>query len=384
MKYDISNSQYAKFWESKEARNALTLLINNPEIIRMNYNFHRSQFSIDPNIIERNNEGIAPFVAKMFERHAPYMLDMRAPLGETLPRDKNVLQTYMGTVPDFSAKGYVEQAMEREYKQRMLEEYFGDDSDIIMHYADDLQTLFDEANQTLSYIGATALSTGIGKYDKGDGIKSVIYKAPIPAENFVKAGEKVWSDPSCKLLSQMQKIEQDFRDRTGYEGPMKWQIEKTQFQNVFLKNAEVIATVQDWRALNEKVNLTGMTITKDMAMQALAGTDIISPVEIVEESQTDGTRGKVKGWKTGIAVLRPSGYAGSIKQATILDAEMTRKYGSTVIAKVFAKRDLFTIMNTTLNNGNFKEWHTDLLVSAVPVLEEFLYHVIVDTTQADV
>lgn len=384
MKYDISNSRYAKFWESKDAKDALTIFINDPEIIRMNYNFHRTQFSIDPNIIERNNEGIAPFVAKMFEKHAPYMLDMRAPLGETLPRDKNVLSTYMGTVPDFSAKGYVEQAMEREYKERMLKEYFGDDTDILNQYADDLQTLFDEANQTLSYMSAQSISNGFVKYDKGDGIKTAVYKAEIPAENFVKAGEKTWSDPSCKLLSQMQKIEQGFRDRTGYEGPMKWQIERTQFQNVFLKNAEVITTVQDWRALNEKVNLEGMTISRDMAMQALAGTDLISPVEVVEESQTDGTRGKVKGWKTGIAVLRPTGYAGQIKQATILDSEMTRKYGSSVIAKIFAKRDLFTVVNTTLNNGNFKEWHTDLLMSAVPVLEEFLYHVIVDTTQADV
>ena len=40
-------------------------------------------------------------------------------------------------------------------------------------------------------------------------------------------------------------------------------------------------------------------------------------------------------------------------------------------------------MNSVVVNGNFKEWHTDLFVKAIPTLDEFLYHVIVDTTQAN-
>lgn len=72
-----------------------------------------------------------------------------------------------------------------------------------------------------------------------------------------------------------------------------------------------------------------------------------------------------------------------MKRASLLDKTMAEKYGSSVISKVFATADIYTFMNTTLNNGDFKEWHTDLFVSAVPVLEEFMNHVIVDTTTAD-
>ena len=40
-------------------------------------------------------------------------------------------------------------------------------------------------------------------------------------------------------------------------------------------------------------------------------------------------------------------------------------------------------MNSVVNNGNLKEWHTDLMMSAIPTLDEFLYHAIIDTTTAD-
>jgi len=73
-----------------------------------------------------------------------------------------------------------------------------------------------------------------------------------------------------------------------------------------------------------------------------------------------------------------------IRHTTILDQQMYEKYGSSVISRTFAKTNngLCTLMNTTLNNGNMKEWHTDLMMSAIPSLDEFLYHVIVDTTVA--
>jgi hypothetical protein len=44
---------------------------------------------------------------------------------------------------------------------------------------------------------------------------------------------------------------------------------------------------------------------------------------------------------------------------------------------------LGVVMNSVVVNGNFKEWHTDLFVKAIPTLDEFLYHVIVDTKTAN-
>ena len=44
---------------------------------------------------------------------------------------------------------------------------------------------------------------------------------------------------------------------------------------------------------------------------------------------------------------------------------------------------LFTLENITLDNGNMLEWQTHGLMAAIPSLDEFLWHIIVDTTTAD-
>ena len=108
----------------------------------------------------------------------------------------------------------------------------------------------------------------------------------------------------------------------------------------------------------------------------------ISPIEIVEEAQKDGGT-VVHGWASNVAVLRPVGMAGLIKRADILDKTMDRKYGSSVISTVWSQLDIFSLVNTTLNNGRFKEWHTDLMVAAIPTLDEFHEHVIVDISKSD-
>lgn len=380
-KYDFNLSTYAKFWGSRDARQALTLFVNDPTIVKRLPAFWRSQFSVDPILTQRNNDGTALFSANMRKQVLENMLDWRAPLAETQVRDKKGLEHYEGTIPDFAARGFVEQAMEREAKERMFEEYFGSDAQILSAYADDIQAMVLEADSTLSHLAAMAISKAEVVYNYGSGIVGPIYKAPVPAENFVPGGSVSWADnANCKLLDQMEKIEQDFRDRTAYAGPLKWQMTRAMFNTYVLKNAQVIAYINDWRTINDKPNVAGWSVNEKMFNEAFATNNPkISPIEIVEEKQyNEGS--PVHGWAENIAVLRPQGYAGQLKRAELLDRKMAEKYGSKVIDKVFANLDIFTIMNTTLNNGDFKEWHTDLFVSAVPVLEEFLNHVIVATT----
>ena len=64
---------------------------------------------------------------------------------------------------------------------------------------------------------------------------------------------------------------------------------------------------------------------------------------------------------------------------------MFEKYGNNSITKSFAQMEggIYTLVNTTVPNGMYKEWHTDLIMSAVPSLNEFPYHIIVDTTSAN-
>lgn len=380
----FESSRYARFWSSREAQDALRMFVNNPDIIRGNYEFWKSQFEVDSTTIQRGSDGVALFMAKVIDRKGGRMLDMRAPLGDANQADKNGIEAWTGSVPDFIAPGYVENTMEREARVRMFNELYGDDATLLLSYANEIQKMVDGGNQTLSNMAAQMLSKGEIAYNFGDGIKGNVLKCPVPAANFKNAGAVVWSDTAnCKLLDQLAKLEEDFRVEKGLENvAMKWQIPYSIFRNVFLKNAQVIEYIKNWRRVNDKGYADNMPITRQMFSEVFAENELFSPIEIIEEKQLDVT-GSVSGWKTGIAVLRPAGYAGSVKRASILDVDLFKKYGARAVDKVFAQRDIFTIVNTTLDNGNFKEWHTDLMVAAVPVLEEWPYHLIVDTTTAD-
>lgn len=382
MKFE--NSRYAKFWGSKAAQDALRVFVNNPDIFSSNYDFWKSQFEVDPKIIERGSDGVALFMAKLIDRTPGRLLDMRAPLGDANQADKSGIEAWTGSIPDFIAAGYVETALEREHKKRMFDELFGRDSELLLAYANDIQKMLDGANQTMSNMAAQMLSKGEIIYDAGRGIKGNVLKAPVPDANRRKAGAVAWSDTTnCKLIDQLAEIETKFRMDNGLEGAaLKWQIPFEMYRNVFLKNAQVIEYIKNWRKANDKGWAESMPINSRMFEEVFSDNELFSPIEIIREKQRDVER-TISGWKTGTAVLRPEGYAGSVKRADVLDIKLHKDYGSTSIEKVFADRDIFTIINTTLDNGNFKEWHTDLVVAAVPVLEEWTNHLLVDTTTAD-
>lgn len=380
-KFDINNSRYAQFYSDADF---LRTFVDGANFVNTNFSFWKTQFRVDDAVTPTDNKGLATFTVQSVKTELTPMMDMRAPLGKSKPIDNEGLEFYTATIPDFIAPSIVEQAMEREYKRRLFEQY-GNDTAIILQWTHKVQGQIDSANQTLSNMAAQLLSTGQIDYQAGRGIKGYTQKANIPTENFVKAGETVWTDPNCKLLDQMAKIEETFRDKWGSDMPMKWQIPLKMFRENFLTNKQVI----EWVRLAK--SLVGITlpefsvVTEEEVMDALAKYGKISPIEIVVEKQKD-YKGMVNGWKDGIAVFRPAGYAGVIKYTDVLDVAMHENYGSSVIQKTFAKvgdSGLFTLVNTTLNNGNYKEWHTDLMVSATPALEEFPYHVIVNAKEAD-
>lgn len=382
-KFDFSNSTYSKLWDSVEGTPLLSFILNNPDMIRANPAFWRQHFGIDPNITPTNADGTATFVSRLRELNDAYLMDMRAPLGDSIPEDKKGVSYYTGVIPDFIARGTVEQAMEREYKEQLFVENFGNDAQIVAQFVDDIQTKIDSADMTLSNMGAQLMSKGYINYQAGLGIKGGILKAEIPAENFLNAGEKAWSDPEAQILTYMAQIEADVRDKQG-DIALQWNIPYKMFHNVILKNNQVIELIQQFRTLNEKPIVSGMGVTEAMFREAIVAFEGISPIVIIQEKQRDVV-GMVSGWEENVAVLRPVGLAGLIRHTTILDQKMYQKYGATTIARAFAKtgNGLYTVMNTTLNNGNMKEWHTDLMMSAVPSLDEFLYHYIVDTSSAN-
>ena len=381
MKFE--QSTYNKIWDSTEGSQIVTQILNSPDLINANHMFWTEKFRVDPNITPTNQEGEAVFISRMREIESGVLMDMRAPLGDSVPEDKKGIAYYSGVIPEFISKGTVEKATERDYKEKLFEQ-FGDVSLVAAYATDVLQSKIDSANQTLSNMSAQLLSTSKIIYKSGVGIQGNVLKAEVPAANFLKAGAKVWTDTTARLLDQIVEIVEDVKDKTGIAN---WQLEvtKDQFKNCFLKNAQVIEWVRYMNIINNQPLPERLVLSREMAMSALASFEGLPPIVIIEEKQKDADSTIVHGWKAGVAVLRPAGIAGYMRRTTIKDTELFTKYGNSVSSYSFtpALNGLATVRNSVIVNGNFKEWHTDVVLAGVPSLDQFLYHYIIDTTTAN-
>lgn len=381
MKFE--QSTYNKIWDSTEGSQIVTQILNSPDLINANHMFWTEKFRVDPNITPTNQEGEAVFISRMREIESGVLMDMRAPLGDSVPEDKKGIAYYSGVIPEFISKGTVEKATERDYKEKLFEQ-FGDVALVAAYATDVLQSKIDSANQTLSNMSAQLLSTSKIIYKSGVGIQGNVLKAEVPAANFLKAGTKVWTDTTARLLDQIVEIVEDIKDKTGIAN---WQLEvtKDQFKNCFLKNAQVIEWVRYMNIINNQPLPERLVLSREMAMSALASFEGLPPIVIIEEKQKDADSTIVHGWKSGVAVLRPTGIAGYMRRTTIKDTELFTKYGNSVNSYSFtpALNGLATVRNSVIVNGNFKEWHTDVVLAGVPSLDQFLYHYIIDTTTAN-
>lgn len=382
----FENSQYSKLWKSNEGRLILQTILANPDLIKANHTFWASKFRIDPQITPTDAQGRATFISEMREQTQGHLMHMRAPLSHSEPMEKGGLKYYTGTIPSFSANQFKETATEREYKEKLFDQ-FGDATLIATYATDVLQYFLDSGNQTLSRMSAELLSTGKITVDWGDGIKGNVLKADIPADNFLKGGTSAWTVTDFLLLDRLRELVQKLNDKLGWENAA-WQLEITRdkFNNTFMKNTQVINWVKLQYALDNNMygtsDVPSGIVTFDRTLAAIAKYDGMPIISIIDEKQNDVNLGTVHGWTAKNAVLRPVGYAGYIRRSEIIEREVYTKYGNSTINKVFASalQGLGLIINTTLNNGELKEWQSEFIMNAIPSLDEFLYHFIIDTT----
>lgn len=389
MKFELST--YSKIWDSAEGRKIVTDILNDPNLIQANHTFWREKFLVDPMITPTNAEGEAVFTSRMRPLDSGVLMDMRAPLGDSIPEDVKGMSAYQGTIQEFISKGTVEKATERDYKAQ----YFASlgDAELVARYAMQvLQPKLDSANQTLSYLSAYLMSHGHLAYKQGVGMQGNIYQPYIPAENFRLAGSSVWSDPDAPLFDIMRKHEEEIKDATGLNIAWQWEVTRDMFDNVILKNKQVIQWIKDAYLVNSSQiaagteNLSGLVVNEENFYKYVGQIQGLSPIVIVEEKQKDETNGLVHGWKEGVAVFRPTGYAGLIRRTTIADERLFKpEYTNPSNSYSFASalEGLAVVRNSVIVNGNLKEWHTDLVLAATPSLDEFLYHFIIDTTKAN-
>ena len=389
-KFDFNNSRYAKFFSDKTNQNFLQSFINMEGLLYTNYGWYKTQGVKASIPTPTAGNGTATFSVKGRDMKAAPLMDLRAPLGDSNQMDKEGIYWYTASIPDLVAPGFVETAMEREAKERQFE-LFGNDADLVAAWVHTLQSQIDSADVTMNYMTAQLMSTGKIDYRNiGRGIQIPLHKADIPEENFTTAGTKVWTDPDCKILSQMAAKEKMYREKWGYQGAMVWQVTRKMFYEVLLPCSEAKELVDNYKKnpLAYIASTETAPTTQDLFVRAFRDYPGVSPIEIVEERERNLTNTGdtfVQGWNDKIAVLRPAGYACEFQYTNSLDRQMFQKYGSTVISKVWALANdgLCVVVNTTTNNGLYKEWHTDVMMSACPALVTFRNHVIVDTSVAD-
>lgn len=389
-KFDFNNSRYAKFFADRSNQRFLQTFLDTEGVIYTNYSWYKTQGDKASGATPTDNTGVATFNVKVRKATAAPLMDLRAPLGDSNQMDNEGFAWYSATIPDFIAPGFVETATEREYRVRQFQE-FGNDADIVASWVHDVQKMVDSADATLNYMTASLMSTGKIDYSAiGRGIRLPLHKANIPEDNFVGAGATIWSDTeNCRLLDQMKAIEEAYREKRDYQGALVWQMPRDMFYKVFLANKQVAELVASYKSNPQAwiAQTDGQTPTETLVRYALSDFEGVSNIEIVtekERNKTHETDTFIHGWAQNVAVLRPAGKCVQFQYTDNLDRLMFEKYGAKTVQKVFAQTNdgLGTLVNTTLNNGIYQEWHTDVMLSAVPALMEFPDHVIVDTATA--
>lgn len=394
----------------------LQTLIDNTIEIKENTFFWQEHFRVEGNEYDIDMSDLkknpAWTVRQKVNRTVP-MADAMAPLSETMQLDAEGMEEKTGSIYQYG-KGLFETSMSKLELEARLRE-LGPDQNLVTGFVRGVADLVKTHNLTASNMAAQTLSRG-GQYGNTialtnvaggtattQGFSGVITSqgSYIPASNFKTAGQYVWNNASCDIPEQMRKIEQDFKEANYIPDgtPFEWDLPWDMVVNVLLKNASFIKEVNRYIALyapdkvivvtsgNSTTNVD--TITWEQLVQySRSPISKISPIRIVREQQTvQGitTYTTVKGWKAGVAVLRPLGFAGVLVHAKVPEAELMRsgEVNNGIQFSLAKIQNFLYVINKVTPNGMLKSYHTDVLGRYATVLDESQYHVVVDTTTAD-
>lgn len=394
----------------------LQTLIDNTIEIKENTFFWQEHFRVEGNEYDIDMSDLkknpAWTVRQKVNRTVP-MADAMAPLSETMQLDAEGMEEKTGSIYQYG-KGLFETSMSKLELEARLRE-LGPDQNLVTGFVRGVADLVKTHNLTASNMAAQTLSRG-GQYGNTialtnvaggtattQGFSGVITSqgSYIPVSNFKTAGQYVWNNASCDIPEQMRKIEQDFKEANYIPDgtPFEWDLPWDMVVNVLLKNAAFIKEVNRYIALyapdkvivvtngNSTTNVD--TITWEQLVQySRSPISKISPIRIVREQQTvQGitTYTTVKGWKAGVAVLRPLGFAGVLVHAKVPEAELMRsgEVNNGIQFSLAKIQNFLYVINKVTPNGMLKSYHTDVLGRYATVLDESQYHVVVDTTTAD-
>lgn len=389
--FDFNNSRYAKLFSSKDNLNFLKTFLDQKDLLYTNYGWYSTQGHRASMPTPTDYDGVATYSVKSRKAEAAPLMHLRAPLGDAPEMDSEGISVYSGSIPDFIGYKWSENALQREYKEKLFQQ-FGNDADLIAAWVRDVvQVGKNSAEATLSNLTAQLMTKASMSWKgKGEGLQQFLQKIePFPEENKKKAGVKVWTDPECKIITQMRKIEDDYRDeRGGYEGALVWKMTRKMYRETFLENAEVKEWYQKWCVAKRMAYTDSMQVLDEDFKRTLSDMTGLSPIEIVvekERNKTVNTDTFVQGWEDKYVVLCPAGDSVEFKWTPIRDQTLQQKSGAKNIDASWASiaNGLVTVGNYVVDNGLFREWQTKVMMSACPVLIDFMNHVIIDTSTAN-
>lgn len=345
------------------------------------------------------------------------MADPMAPLSETRQLETEGYSEKTGSIYGYG-KGLFDTSMSKLELQARLAQMSPEDRTLLTAAQRGIADLIKSHNLRLSNMAAMTLSYG-GAYNtttaqnivpagqtptltsQGFSGVTVSQSAYIPLANFKKAGTKVWTDATCDIPSQMQKLEYDFKVANNLDEstPFEWDIPYDILVNVLLKNNFFIAEVNRYIRLeapdkvviisNSQSALDTSTITwQQLVAYTRSSISKIAPIRVVREQQTvQGitTYYTVRGWKPNTVVLRPLGMAGVVVHAIPEWAKLMNsgEVNQEIKWSMAKWNNLLYVINKITPNGMLKSYHTDVLGRYATVLNESQYHVCVDISTAD-
>ena len=397
----------------------LQTLIDNTLEIEANAFFWQEHFAVEGNEykidLQDTKKNPAWTVRQKVNRIVP-MADAMAPLSETAQLDTEGWEEKTGSIYQYG-KGLFDTSMSKMELQARLRELNIQDQNLITGFVKGVADLVKTHNFRASYMAAQTLSYG-GAYSntntiafkgttgsitstKGFSGVSTMQQSYIPIENFKKAGTKVWSANDCDIPSQMQKIEHDFKVAKGLSDDfaMEWDIPYSIVTSILINNSYFKAEVNRWIRLYapDKVivvtsGASGIdtdTITWEQLVAYSRSTiSKIAPIRVVKQQskvQDFTTVTDVSGWKPNTVVLRPLGMAGVLVHAETADVALMRsgEVNSNIQFSLAKIQNFLYVINKITPNGMLKSYHTDVIGRYATVLNESLYHVVVDIATAD-
>lgn len=387
----MAKFNYGDILDKNEIRTIQTLL-SNPDVIKPNFRFWEQHFNLSTaNFVSRGTDGSASFSVDMVERNPDAMADFVSPLSETNKIDKGDKRSVTGTLP-YMSKGEARNAWEKMQDDKIILAN-NQLSPLFRQWVESTQTLIDAHHARLSNMAAQVLSQWeISTVTKADGkgmglpFKSNIYKEY--AKTFT-AGAKIWSDPDCKIIDQIQKLIEEYRDKTGFDGAIKLMMTEDQIRNVMLPNKQVREQVILFRNMMGQLVVADAAIVLEQLIEYSNSTfSVIPPIEVAKEFQKSQNLigfTKVRGWNPNNIAICPIGKSGIIVHTNILDVEAVISTPSpdSIVTAMYLDNGLIGLVNRAVGKGGIATYFTDTYSSAIPVIDNFLYHVVVDITKAD-